>query len=106
MDERTDENLSDRLSARGEEALGELAQALLDNAWMRQALNVALDARERASSAGAHAMKGLNLPTASETERLERRLRSVSERLEQVEDSLDELTSELRELRAERARGR
>lgn len=105
MDERADEGLSDRLSARGEEALGELAQALLDNGWLRQALHVAFEARERASSAGAQAMKGLNLPTASETERLERRLRAVSERLEAVEDALDEVTRELRELRSERARG-
>jgi hypothetical protein len=105
MEERADEGLSDRLSARGEEALGELAQALLDNGWLRQALHVAFEARERASSAGAQAMKGLNLPTASETERLERRLRAVSERLEAVEDALDELTRELRELRSGRVGG-
>jgi hypothetical protein len=105
MDQREDERLADRLSSRGEEALGELAQALLDNAWLRQALHVAFEARERASSAGQQAMKGLNLPTASETDRLERRLRAVSERLESVEDALDALASELQELRRERVRG-
>lgn len=105
MDQGADEGLTDRLSARGEEALVELSQALLDNGWLRQALHVAFEARERASSAGAQAMKGLNVPTASETDRLERRLRAVSERLESVEDALDALTSELQELRRERVRG-
>jgi hypothetical protein len=99
MDPSGDDGLRDRLSARGEEALGELAEFLLDNPWLNQALQVAFEARDRASQAGAQAIKGLNLPTASETDRLERRLRSVSERLESVEDSIDALSRELAELR-------
>ncbi len=103
MDESADEGLRDRLSARGEEALGELAQAMLDNPWLKEALHVAFEARERASVAGAQAIRGLNLPTASDTDRLERRLRAVSERLESVEDALDALTRELAELRSRSA---
>lgn len=99
MDQSADEGIRERVSARGEEALNELAQLLLDNPWLKQALGVAFDARERASVAGAHAIRGLNLPTASDTDRLERRLRSVSERLEQVEDTLDQVTRELAALR-------
>ncbi|MGZ8666444.1 MAG: hypothetical protein ACXWZM_04970 [Solirubrobacterales bacterium] len=99
MDPSGDDGLRDRLSARGEEALGELAEFLLENPWLNQALQVAFEARDRASQAGAQAIKGLNLPTASETDRLERRLRSVSERLESVEDSIDALNLELAELR-------
>jgi chromosome segregation ATPase len=99
MDQSGDDGFRERISARGEEALGDLAQVLLDNPWLQQALHVAFEARERASQAGAQAMKGLNLPTASETDRLERRLRSVSERLESVEDAIDALTEELAELR-------
>jgi predicted nucleic acid-binding Zn-ribbon protein len=99
MDPSGDDGLRDRLSARGEEALGELAEFLLENPWLNQALQVAFEARDRASQAGAQAIKGLNLPTASETDRLERRLRSVSERLESVEDSIDALNHELAELR-------
>ena len=38
---------------RGEGALGDLAQLLVDNPWMKQALQVAFGARERASQAGA-----------------------------------------------------
>ena len=86
MDERTDDGLRDWLSARGEDALGEFAQALLDNPLLHQALQVAFEARGRAQEVGAQAIEGLNLPTAAETERLERRLRAVSERLETVED--------------------
>lgn len=99
MDPSGDDGLRDRLSARGEEALGELAEFLLENPWLNQALQVAFEARDRASQAGAQAIKGLNLPTASETDRLERRLRSVSERLESVEDSIDALNQDLAELR-------
>ena len=103
MDESADEGLRDRLSARGTDALGDLAEVLLENPWLKEALNIAFEARERASVAGTQAIRGLNLPTASDTERLERRLRAVSERLDSVEDSLDALTRELAELRRQGA---
>jgi hypothetical protein len=93
------DGLRERLSARGEEALADLAQALLDNPWLNQALQVAVDARERASQASATAMRNVGVPTASDLERLGRRLRSVSERLESVEDALDRLEREVGELR-------
>jgi hypothetical protein len=99
MDESTDEGLRDRSSARGESALGDLAQALLDNPWLKEALHLAFEARDRASVAGTQAIRGLNLPTAADTDRLERRLRAVSERLESVEDALDAVARELAELR-------
>jgi hypothetical protein len=98
MPESADRERRDRPSSRGEDALGELTQILLDNPWLKQALALALDARERASVAGAHAIRGLNIPTASDTERLERRVRAVSERLEVVEDALDRLGQEVAEL--------
>ena len=99
MEPNGEEGIRERLSARGEEALGGLAQLLTENPWLSQALHVAFEARDRASEVGAQALRGLNVPTASETERLERRLRSVSERLEEVEDALDTLTREVAELR-------
>lgn len=92
----------DRTPSRGESALGELAQFLVDNPWMNQALQVAFGARERASQAGAQAIRNLNLPTGTDVDRLTRRLRAVSERLEEVEDRLDQLTRELVALRRER----
>lgn len=88
------ESLRGRLSARGEEALTELAQALLDNPVFKQVLDRAFGARDAANTATAQALKNLNVPSASEVERLERRLRGLSERLEAVEDRLDELAAE------------
>ena len=102
MDEGGGEGIRDRLSARGEGALGELAQFLVDNPWLNQALQVALGARERASQASQTAIRNLNLPTGNDVDRLARRLRAVSERLEAVEDALDELGREVAALRQER----
>ena len=104
MDEGGGEDIRDPKPGR-ESALGELAQFMVDNPWVNQALQVAFGARERASQAGATAIRNLNLPTGNDVDRLARRLRAVSERLEAVEDSLDQLSRELAELRRERAAG-
>jgi chromosome segregation ATPase len=87
------------LRARGEEALGDLAQALLDNPLLSQALSTALGAGERAAQAQRSAMGALNIPAASDLERLEQRLRSLSHRMEAIEDRLDEVGDELAALR-------
>jgi chromosome segregation ATPase len=104
MDEDGGEGIRDRITARGEGALGELAQFLVDNPWLTQALQVAFGARVRASQASASAIRNLNLPTTNDVDRLARRLRAVSERLETVEDSLDRLGREIAELRRDRDR--
>ena len=44
-------------------------------------------------------MRSLNVPAATDVDRLGRRLRALSERLEEVEDSLDQLSADLREIR-------
>lgn len=106
MDESGGDGIRDRISSRGEGTLGDLAQLLVDNPWMNQALQVALGARERASQAGASAIRNLNLPTGNDMDRLARRLRAVSERLEEVEDQLDEVTRELAALRQEHGASR
>jgi hypothetical protein len=92
--------------ARSEGTLGELAQFIVDNPLLHQALQVALGARERASQASASAIRNLNLPTGNDVDRLARRLRGISERLEEVEDSLDEVRRELAKLRRERPQAR
>jgi hypothetical protein len=99
LKEGEDEGLKGRGSPRGEDTLGDLVEFLLDNPWLNQALQLALGARERASQAGAQAMRNVGVPTAADVDRLARRLRALSERLESVEDKLDLLDQELSELR-------
>lgn len=99
MGSADDRGLRDRVSARGEEAIGDLAQALLENPLLNQALATALGAGEKAVQAQRSAMGALNLPAASDVERLERRVRSVSERVEAIEDRIDDLAREAAQLR-------
>jgi len=93
--DESDHGLRERLSTAGEEALGEVTQALLENPLFNQVLATTLGAGERAMSAQRSAMSALNIPAASDLERVERRLRSMSNRLEEVEDRLDDMASEL-----------
>ena len=79
------------IRARGEEAVGELAQALIENPLFSSALSRALGAGERAASAQRSAIGALNLASAADVERLEQRLRSLSGRLEVLEDRIDDL---------------
>lgn len=90
-------NDSDRsgIRARGEEAVGELAQALLENPVFSSALARALRAGESAASAQRSAMGALNVASGSDLERLEQRLRSLSARFEAIEDRLDDLADQL-----------
>src|SRR4051812_50112059 len=87
MDESGGEGIRDRISARGESALGELAQFLVDNPWMNQALQVAFGARERASQAGANAIPNLNLPTGDDVDPPRPPLPAVSPRPQAGEDA-------------------
>jgi hypothetical protein len=89
----------DRLSSAGEDALGELAHNLLENPVFNQALATALGAGERALQAQRSALTALNIPSGSDIERLERRVRSVSDRIEEVEDRLDDMAMEIAALR-------
>jgi chromosome segregation ATPase len=84
-----------RVTRQGEEAIGKLAQELLENPMVSGALSAAFETRERAMRAQEVAMGALNLPSASDLERLTRRIRSVSQRLEGIEDGLDRLDERL-----------
>jgi len=96
----------DGLRARSEQAIGELAQALLDSQVLENAVAAAFGAREKAMEAQHAAMAALNLPSAGDVERLERRLRSVSQRLDEVEDGIDRLSREVGGLRRQLAANR
>jgi hypothetical protein len=92
----SDENsLKERVTRQGEEAIGRFAQELLENPMVSGALSRAFETRERAMRAQEVAMGALNLPSASDLERLTRRVRSVSQRLEGIEDGLDRLDERL-----------
>jgi chromosome segregation ATPase len=93
------EAYQESLRERSEQAIADLAQALLDSQMLENALAAAFGAREKAVEAQQAAMGALNLPSAGDVERLERRLRSFSQRLEEVEDQLDSLTREIGQIR-------
>ena len=99
-DDSSDDGLRRRLARTGEDALGKLAQDLLENPLVNGALTRAFDAREKAAQAQEVAMGALNLPSAADLERLTRRVRSVSQRLEGIEDGIDRLDERLGALAA------
>jgi CRP-like cAMP-binding protein len=89
------EGLRDRLARSGEDALGKLANDLLENPLVNSAITRAFAARERAAHAQEAALGALNIPSAADVDRLTRRLRSVSNRLEGIEEAIDRLGERL-----------
>jgi hypothetical protein len=85
----------ERMTRQGEEAIGKLAQELLENPMVTGALSAAMETRDRAMRAQELALGALNIPSATDLERLTRRLRSVSQRLEAIEDMLDRIEQKL-----------
>jgi hypothetical protein len=100
------EHPNSSIRARGEEAVGELAQALLENPLLNTALGRALGAGERAVQAQRSAMGALNIASSADLERITRRLRSLSDRLEALEDRFDDLADDVAAMRAAASRDR
>lgn len=97
MDDETGggDGLRERLTRQGEDAIGKLAQDLLENPIINGAIARAFEAREKAAQAQEVAFGAFNIPSASDMERLTRRVRSVSQRLEGIEDGVDRLDERL-----------
>ncbi len=95
MEDDTQSGLRDRIARQGEDALGKIAQELLENSLVNSAIAKAFEARERAVQAQETAMGALNIPSAADVERLTRRLRSVSQRMEGIEEAVDRLDQRL-----------
>jgi hypothetical protein len=94
-DQMDTDGLRGRLQRQGEDALGRLAQDLLENPLVHGAIARAFEAREKAVQAQEATMAALNLPSAADLERLTRRVRSLSQRLEGIEDGVDRLDERL-----------
>jgi tetrahydromethanopterin S-methyltransferase subunit G len=102
MDEETGgDGLRERLTRQGEDALGRLAQDLLENPLVNGAIARAFEAREKAAAAQEVAYGALNIPSAADIERLTRRVRSLSQRLEGIEDGVDRLDEHVSSLARE-----
>jgi predicted nucleic acid-binding Zn-ribbon protein len=104
-DESSSQSVRDRITRQGEDALGKLAQDLLENPLVSAAISRAFDAREKAAQAQEVALGALNIPSAGDIERLTRRVRSVSQRLEGIEDGVDRLDEHVRSLARDESLG-
>ena len=87
--------LRERLSGQAEDAIGRLANDLLENPVINSALDRALGAREKVAQVQENAMEALNIPSASNLDKVAKRLRKVSERLNEVEDAVVNLDRRL-----------
>ena len=83
--------LRKRIAGGAEDAIGRIGDDLIGNPMVNSALSRAFSAREKVAQAQQSAMDALNLPSASELEKLGRRLRMISQRLEEVEDAVDKI---------------
>ena len=90
--------LRQRIAGGAEDAIGKLADDLIENPLINSALSRAFSAREKVAQAQQSAMDALNLPSASELEKLGRRLRTISQRLEEVEDAVDKIGTRMETL--------
>ena len=104
-DDPSSQSMRDRLTRQSEDALGRLAQDLLENPLVNAAISRAFDARGKAAQAQEVALGALNIPSAADIERLTRRVRSVSQRLEGIEDGVDRLDEHVRSLARDESLG-
>ena len=93
--EQRPSGLRARITNQAEDTIGRLADDLLENPVINSALQGAFTAREKVGQAQQSAMEALNLPTASDLDKLARRMRSISQRLEEVEDGVDRVGTKL-----------
>lgn len=95
------EGIRDRVVAAGEQVASGLAEVVISSSVFGHAVSIAASARERATDVQRTARVALNLSSRDDADRLERRVRVLSDRLEETEDRLDDALSELRRLKAD-----
>jgi tetrahydromethanopterin S-methyltransferase subunit G len=89
-----------RMASQAEDAIGRIADDLLENPMINSALSGAFTAREKLAQAQQQAMGALNIPSAADVEKIARRLRSVSQRLEELEDGVERVGERIADLKA------
>ncbi|MCO5315246.1 MAG: hypothetical protein M9938_03665 [Solirubrobacterales bacterium] len=94
------EGIRDRIRSAGEQVAGGLADVVVSSPVFGGAVSAAAAAREKAIEAQQTARGVLNLSSREEADRLERRIRVLSNRLEETEDRLDDALDELRAIRS------
>jgi ABC-type cobalamin transport system ATPase subunit len=97
-EEAGDRGLRERLSDQAEDAIGKLADDLLENSVINSAIQRALGARDRMAQAQETAMDALNIPSAANLDKVARRIRSIAQRLEDVEDGVEKLDRRLTQI--------
>ena len=95
------DGIRDKVQSKGEKAAADIAQALIGSPAFGQAVSAAVSARDRAAEAQRVAMGAMGVSSQDDAERLERRVRVLSDRLEETEDRLDAALDQIRELRTE-----
>ncbi|HMT05315.1 MAG: hypothetical protein KDB48_10090 [Solirubrobacterales bacterium] len=95
------EGIRDRVQSKGEKAAADFAQVLIGSPAFGQAVSAAVAARDKAADAQKAAMGAMGVSSQDASERLERRVRVLSDRLEETEDRLDAALEQIRELRNE-----
>ena len=95
MADDSNESFADRVARESEDAVATLIAELSENQVVRSLIAKTFEARERAAQAQEVAFAALNIPSASDLERLTRRIRSVSLRMEGLEDGVDRLDERL-----------
>lgn len=98
MSEESD-GIKGRVQSTGEKAAAGIAQALISSPAFGQAVSAAVAARDKANDAQRAALGALNVSSQDASDRLERRIRVLSDRLEESEDRLDAAQDEIRGLK-------
>jgi hypothetical protein len=80
----TDDNLFDRLKARGEEVFNQVSSQLMQNPQFVKAMQGAIKGKEALDVAAARALKQMNIPTRSEFKKAVGRIESLERELQEL----------------------
>jgi hypothetical protein len=80
----TDDNLFERLRARGEEMFTQLSSQLMENPQFVKAMQGALKGKQVLDEAAARALRQMNIPTRSEFKKAVTRIESLEKELSEL----------------------